>query len=179
MNFSTSHSNSSDTPSLSPELQLIYETAPIGLAFLSTDCRYLLINQHLTEICGISIADHIGRSVRETVPQVAEQVEQIVRNDPAFRRTDHRRRGQRPAARRLEHGAGLDHLLAPIEKPERRCYRHQCRCRGNYRAQACRSRPSRQPGAVARYSTKHWPNVLRRRSRSATASGSSPRTFSL
>ena len=62
----------------SPELQLIYETAPIGLAFLSTDCRYLLINHHLTEICGISVAGHIGRSVRETVPNVAEQVENIV-----------------------------------------------------------------------------------------------------
>lgn len=62
----------------SPALQLIYETAPIGLAFLSTDCRYVMINQHLTEICGISIADHIGRSVRETVPQVADQVEHIV-----------------------------------------------------------------------------------------------------
>jgi PAS domain S-box-containing protein len=60
------------------QLQLIYETAPIGLAFLSTDCRYILINQHLTEICGISIAEHIGRTVRETVPKVAEQVEQIV-----------------------------------------------------------------------------------------------------
>jgi len=57
----------------SPELQLIYETAPIGLAFFSTDCRYLLINQHLTEICGISVAEHIGRSVRETVPDVAAQ----------------------------------------------------------------------------------------------------------
>src|SRR3974390_963049 len=63
----------------SPELQLIYETAPIGLAFLSTDCRYVMINQHLTEICGIPIANHIGRSVGETVPQVAEQVEQIVK----------------------------------------------------------------------------------------------------
>jgi len=62
----------------SPGLQLIYETAPIGLAFLSTDCHYLMINQHLTEICGISVADHIGRSVREMVPQVAEQVEHIV-----------------------------------------------------------------------------------------------------
>src|SRR6476620_11780651 len=62
----------------SPELQLIYETAPIGLAFLSTDCRYLLINQHLTEICGISVAEHIGRTVRETVPDLAEQVENIV-----------------------------------------------------------------------------------------------------
>ena len=70
----------------SPELQLIYETAPIGLAFLSTDCRYVMINQHLTEICGIPIANHIGRSVRETVPQVAEQVESIVQ---AILRTGH------------------------------------------------------------------------------------------
>jgi len=61
-----------------PDVQLIYDTAPIGLAFLSIDCRYLMINQHLTEICGISVGDHIGRSVRETVPQVADQVEQIV-----------------------------------------------------------------------------------------------------
>jgi PAS domain S-box-containing protein len=65
----------SDQP---PELRLIYDTAPIGLAFLSPDCRYLQINQRLTEICGISVADHIGRSVRETVPQVADQVEKIV-----------------------------------------------------------------------------------------------------
>ena len=61
-----------------PELDLIYDTAPIGLAFLTPDCRYLKINQRLTEICGISVADHIGRSVRDTVPQVADQVEAIV-----------------------------------------------------------------------------------------------------
>jgi PAS domain S-box-containing protein len=36
------------------------------------------INERLTEICGISVADHIGRSVREIVPQVADQVEKIV-----------------------------------------------------------------------------------------------------
>src|SRR5215813_12227435 len=61
-----------------PELQLIYDTAPVGLAYLTTDCRYVQINQRLTEICGISVADHIGRSVRETVPQVAEQVERLI-----------------------------------------------------------------------------------------------------
>jgi PAS domain S-box-containing protein len=60
------------------ELRLLYENAPIGLAFLTPDCHYQQINRHLTEICGISIADHIGRSVRDTVPQVAEQVEHIV-----------------------------------------------------------------------------------------------------
>jgi PAS domain S-box-containing protein len=60
------------------ELQLLYETAPVGLGFLTPDCRYQQINRHLTEICGISVADHIGRSVRDTVPQVAGQVENIV-----------------------------------------------------------------------------------------------------
>jgi len=61
-----------------PALQLIYDTAPIGLAFLSPDCRYVHVNQRLTEICGISIEDHIGRSVRDCVPALADAVERIV-----------------------------------------------------------------------------------------------------
>ena len=63
-----------------PALQAIYDTAPIGLACLSPDCRYLQINQHLTEICGISVEDHIGRFVRDCVPALANSVEQIVRS---------------------------------------------------------------------------------------------------
>src|SRR4051812_25782205 len=61
-----------------PALQLIYDTAPIGLAFLSPDCRYLQINQRLTEICGISVQDHLGRSVRDCVPALADSVKHIV-----------------------------------------------------------------------------------------------------
>ena len=61
-----------------PALQLIYDTAPIGLACLSPDCCYLQINQRLTEICGISVEDHLGRSVRDCVPALAEAVEGIV-----------------------------------------------------------------------------------------------------
>ena len=63
-----------------PALQHIYDTAPIGLAFLSPDCRYLQINQHLTEICGIPIEGHLGRTVRECVPALAELVEAIVQS---------------------------------------------------------------------------------------------------
>ena len=63
-----------------PALQLIYDTAPIGLACLSLDCRYLRINQRLTEICGISIEGHLGRSVRDCVPALADSVERIVRS---------------------------------------------------------------------------------------------------
>jgi PAS domain S-box-containing protein len=63
-----------------PALQLIYDTAPIGLAVLSPDCRYLQINQRLTEICGISVEDHLGRTVRDCVPALADAVEAIVRS---------------------------------------------------------------------------------------------------
>jgi PAS domain S-box-containing protein len=88
----------------SPELQLIYDTAPIGLACLSTDCRYLQINRRLTEICGISVAEHIGRSVRETVPQVAEQVEKIVQTVLRTGKpvTDIEVNGQRPDQRNAD-----------------------------------------------------------------------------
>jgi len=63
-----------------PALQLIYDTAPIGLAVLSLDCRYLQLNQRLTEICGLSVEDHLGRSVRDCVPALADAVEGIVRS---------------------------------------------------------------------------------------------------
>jgi PAS domain S-box-containing protein len=66
--------------STGPVLQLIYDTAPIGLACLSPDCRYLLINQRLTEICGISVEGHLGRTVRDCVPALADSVEQVVRS---------------------------------------------------------------------------------------------------
>jgi len=88
-----------------PELQLIYDTAPVGLAFLSPDCRYVQINQRLTEICGISVADHIGRSVRECVPQVADQVEVLVQavmrtGEPVLGIEVH---GQRPDKTNADH----------------------------------------------------------------------------
>ncbi|QIG48313.1 PAS domain-containing protein [Nordella sp. HKS 07] len=67
-------------PDQPPDLAQIYDTIPIGLAFLSPDCRYLQINQRMTEICGIPVADHLGRSVRETLPRLAEQVESIVQS---------------------------------------------------------------------------------------------------
>lgn len=63
-----------------PTMRLIYDTAPIGLAFLSPDCRYLQINQRLTELCGISIEDHIGRFVRDCVPALADSIEAIMRS---------------------------------------------------------------------------------------------------
>jgi PAS domain S-box-containing protein len=60
------------------ELALLYDTAPIGLAFLTPDCRLVQINQQLAAIFGTSAREQFGRRVRETVPQIADEVERIV-----------------------------------------------------------------------------------------------------
>lgn len=59
------------------ELEAIYESAPVGLAFLSTDLRFERVNRRLAEMNGLPAAAHIGRSVREVVPAIADQVEAI------------------------------------------------------------------------------------------------------
>ncbi len=60
------------------EVALLYDTAPIGLAFLTPDCRLVQINQRLAEIFGTSAREQFGRPIRETVPHIADEVERIV-----------------------------------------------------------------------------------------------------
>jgi PAS domain S-box-containing protein len=57
------------------ELEAIYQYAPIGLASFDTDLRYRRINQRLAEIGGLPPEAHIGRTIRETVPAMAPQIE--------------------------------------------------------------------------------------------------------
>ncbi|QIL02966.1 PAS domain-containing protein [Sphingomonas sinipercae] len=60
------------------ELNSLYESAPIGLAFFSRDYRYLRINQELAGINGIAAEAHIGRTIRDIVQVDAESVEQVI-----------------------------------------------------------------------------------------------------
>ncbi len=61
------------------ELEIIYSTSPMGMCFMDTDLRYLRCNEKLAEINGISAADHIGRTLREIVPEIAETMEPVYR----------------------------------------------------------------------------------------------------
>ncbi|MGP1386306.1 MAG: PAS domain-containing protein [Thainema sp.] len=61
------------------EIETIYQSAPIGLNFLDTDLRFVRINQRLAEMNGISVDEHIGRTVREVLPHLADQAEQLLR----------------------------------------------------------------------------------------------------
>lgn len=59
------------------EIELIYQTAPIGLGVIDRDLRFLRLNPKLAEINGISVANHLGRSIREIVPNLADQIEHL------------------------------------------------------------------------------------------------------
>ncbi|MEG4940579.1 PAS domain S-box protein [Microcoleus sp. F4-D5] len=60
------------------EIESLYQTTPVGLAVLDTDLRFLRINQRLAEINGLSVEAHIGRTVREIVPELADTAEPLL-----------------------------------------------------------------------------------------------------
>ncbi|MBK1618613.1 hypothetical protein CKO42_09235 [Lamprobacter modestohalophilus] len=57
------------------EIQSYYDTAPIGLAVLDTELRYRRINERLASSNGHPVAAHLGRSLREMVPDLAATLE--------------------------------------------------------------------------------------------------------
>jgi PAS domain S-box-containing protein len=60
-------------------LATIYQTAPVGLAFVDAQLRYVSINDHLAEINGRPAGAHLGRTVREVLPHLADTLEPIYR----------------------------------------------------------------------------------------------------
>lgn len=61
------------------EIESIYVTAPIGLCFLDPDLRFVRINERLAEINGMPVSEHLGRSLREVLPEMADQLEPLYR----------------------------------------------------------------------------------------------------
>lgn len=61
------------------ELQTIYNEAPVGLAVIGTDFRFQRLNARFAEINGVPVEAHIGRTIREVVPALADLGEELVR----------------------------------------------------------------------------------------------------
>ncbi|MFN7116050.1 MAG: PAS domain-containing protein [Saprospiraceae bacterium] len=61
------------------ELDNLYRTAPIGLALIDKAFRFIRVNEHLAEINGPPVREHIGKTLYEIVPGIASEVEKIFR----------------------------------------------------------------------------------------------------
>lgn len=56
------------------EIETIYNSAPVGLAMLDPDLRFTRVNQLLAQMNGVPVHEHIGRSMRELVPDIDAKV---------------------------------------------------------------------------------------------------------
>ncbi|MEK0085374.1 PAS domain-containing protein [Benzoatithermus flavus] len=61
------------------EIGAIYASAPVGLAYHDRGLRFRAVNDWLAAIDGRPVAAHIGRTIREIAPEVADKIEPIHR----------------------------------------------------------------------------------------------------
>ncbi len=61
------------------ELKALYQNAPVGLALLDRDLRFVRVNEALARLNGLSVDDHIGRFVFDIAPSLREMAEPLFR----------------------------------------------------------------------------------------------------
>ncbi|MEG3955692.1 PAS domain-containing protein [Microcoleus sp. herbarium2] len=59
------------------EIEAIYASAPIGLCFIDTELRFVRLNDRLAEINRVPAAAHIGKTLREILPEMADDLEPL------------------------------------------------------------------------------------------------------
>ena len=62
------------------QVSAIYRTAPVGLGFLDRELRYVGVNDRLAQLHGVPAEAHIGRTLREVLPDMAPAMEPLLRD---------------------------------------------------------------------------------------------------
>ena len=60
-------------------LEALQQHAPVGIAFLDCDCRFRRVNDELALINGVPSAEHVGKTISDVIPRLAEQAEALCR----------------------------------------------------------------------------------------------------
>ncbi|MGN6555530.1 MAG: PAS domain-containing protein [Verrucomicrobiota bacterium] len=71
---------SSESPEYARQLadiETIYNTAHVGLCVIDRDLRYLRINQFMADMNEASVADHLGKTVRDILPSSADAADAL------------------------------------------------------------------------------------------------------
>jgi len=58
-------------------LNAFFSSAPVGLTIVDRQLRYIQINELLAEINGISVEEHLGKTIQEILPTIASRVEPL------------------------------------------------------------------------------------------------------
>ena len=60
------------------ELEAVYRIAPVGLAFLDADHRYVRINSRMAAMNGLPVEAHYGRTPTELMPSLGPAIESLL-----------------------------------------------------------------------------------------------------
>lgn len=60
-------------------IESIYQTAPVGLCVLDADFRYVRINDRLASLNRLPVHQHLGRTMHEVLPHLADAAEEVFR----------------------------------------------------------------------------------------------------
>ncbi|MEM9734502.1 MAG: chemotaxis protein CheB [Pseudomonadota bacterium] len=60
------------------EVEQIYKTSPLGMGLIDRDMKYVRLNEQLASINGVPVEKHIGATVRDIIPAVADQTEALI-----------------------------------------------------------------------------------------------------
>lgn len=70
------------------QLNAFFDSSPAGMALLSSDLRYLRVNEPLAQINGRRVDEHLGKTIEEVLPLLAPTVkpmfEKIIANGESF-----------------------------------------------------------------------------------------------
>ena len=66
------------------EIEQVYRYSPVGLVLMDKDYRFVRINERMAEINGLPVEAHIGRTLREVLPDIADRVLELYR--PVYER---------------------------------------------------------------------------------------------
>jgi len=61
------------------QLRAVYDGAPVGLAFLDREMRYVTLNRRMADISGVPMEDHLSKTVEELYPHFFEVVGPSIR----------------------------------------------------------------------------------------------------
>jgi len=99
-------------------LQDLYLSAPVGLCRMRNGLVYTNINKWLARINGLSVEEHIGRDVRDILPQVAagvlpEILPVLETGEPVINSTNHVETAAHPGIKRL-----YQYSFFPVKSPD-------------------------------------------------------------
>jgi two-component system CheB/CheR fusion protein len=62
------------------EIEELYRVTPQAMALIDRDMRFIRVNRRMAELDGIEMDAHVGRSVEEVIPQLAEAMAENLRH---------------------------------------------------------------------------------------------------